>query len=156
MTYDKNDFYKVASKLGYSNSDINKFISSKSVNETWGDCIVHLRSLQGKELHKNILSRDHEISDNRYPKKDYRLIYCSICGQKQDKPNQKYCSNCGSPFYAGQEISHEDNILYTEQQDENPTSNLNSIGGWLIIPYIGFYIDALVSILYIFSYHPNL
>jgi len=95
------------------------------------------------------------FSDVQPAKHLLRLIYCSNCGQKQDRSNQKYCSNCGSSFYPEQKPSHNEEIEEPEQYDEVGenihSSNLNSIGGWLILPYIGFYLTAIVSIFYIFS-----
>ncbi len=101
------------------------------------------------------MSNKSAISDIKPVKSPIKLFYCSKCGQKQNKVNQKYCSNCGSPFYIEQKISDENNILDSEHQGENYTSNLNRIGGWLILPYIGFYLFLLYSVIYIAYYFGN-
>ena len=58
-----------------------------------------------------------------------------------------------TPITVNKEIEEPDQ--YDEGGENLNTSNLNSIGGWLILPYIGFYLAAIVSVFYIFSNHPK-
>ncbi len=82
-----------------------------------------------------------KFSDIKPTKQIDRLIFCSNCGEKQLKLGQLHCSNCGEPFY-----SNKQQPLSNKTYENKSGRNLNTIGGWLTLPYIGFYIWGLVAI----------
>ncbi len=73
-----------------------------------------------------------------------KLKYCVNCGQKQHSPIQKFCSHCGTAY--------DDPDFHIEPvQDSKKVSEdkniARGIGGWLIIPYLGFYSSTAIGLL---------
>lgn len=73
-----------------------------------------------------------------------KLLFCSNCGEKQTKYRQMYCANCGDPFYK----DSPNTLSMDTDEDTVSEKRLDSIGGWLILPYIGFYATVLVGLVY--------
>lgn len=87
-----------------------------------------------------------DIRPSRQAKSTTKLLFCSNCGEKQSKVGQRFCSNCGSSFYHEQKhvtpkAEHEESKGYSDKPDRD----LAKIGGWLLLPYIGFYLGALFA-----------
>jgi hypothetical protein len=76
--------------------------------------------------------------------KPMKLKYCVNCGQKQHSPIQKFCSHCGTAY--GDPDFHIEPVQDSREIPKDK-SIARGLGGWLIIPYLGFYSAALLGML---------